>query len=206
MTGVENMAGKRDPFIVIVSAPSGSGKTTIVDRVIEEVPGLARSISYTTRAPREGEKDGTDYGFVSKDEFRAMIEEGELLEWEQNFDNYYGTSKAQVRDALDGGGDIVLSIDVKGARKVKEAFPECISVFIMPPSRKELEARLKGRNTDREEQVSLRLGEAGKEIEASDEYDYLVINEDLDEAVSEVKGIIEEERKKRESIVKKDGK
>jgi guanylate kinase len=206
MIGGEDMAGERDSFIVIISAPSGSGKTTIVDRVIEDVPGMARSISYTTRSPREGEKDGEDYRFVSKDEFRAMIEKGELLEWEQNFDHFYGTSKEQVRNALGGGKDIVLSIDVKGARKVKEEFPESISVFIMPPSRKELEARLKGRNTDMADQVALRLGEADKEIEASDEYDYLVINEDLDDAVMEVMGIVAGERKKRASIAEKDGK
>lgn len=198
------MAEQREPFIVIVSAPSGSGKTTIVDRVIGDVPGMARSMSFTTRAPREGEKDGVDYGFVSKDEFCGMIERGELLEWEKNFDNYYGTSMAQVVAALEGGGDIVLSIDVKGARTVKEAFPESISIFIMPPSEKELEVRLKRRNTDKDDQVALRLKEAGKEMEASDEYDYLVINEDLGEAVGEVRGIIEEERKKRDNIRKKD--
>ncbi|MFC1480014.1 guanylate kinase [Candidatus Omnitrophota bacterium] len=191
------MTRKKEPLIVIISAPSGSGKTTIVSRLTEKMPEVKRSISYTTRQPREGEKDREDYVFLSPEEFKDKIEKEEFLEWEENFGNYYGTSKGQFRQAVETGADIILSIDVKGARAVKKNFPESISVFIMPPSAEELATRLKGRDTDQDQEISLRLKESQREIAAADEYDYLIVNKDLEEAVEELKAIIKTERKSR---------
>lgn len=190
----------RKPFIIIVSAPSGSGKTTLVSQVLNEMPGVKRSISYTTRAPREGENNNDDYIFVSVEEFKQKIQEDEFLEWEENFGNYYGTSVVQVEEVLSGGDDIILSIDVKGAKKIKEKYPESISVFIMPPSIDELASRLKKRNTDNEGEVIRRLKESKREIEASDYYDYMIVNEKLDKAMEELKNIIKTERKNRENL------
>lgn len=192
------MEKRRETLIIIVSAPSGSGKTTMVSELISKVPGIRRSVSCTTRSPRSGESDGTDYIFLGKDVFRDMIDRGEFLEWEENFGNYYGTPRLQVETAVEEGEDIVLSIDVKGARRVKRAFPESISVFVMPPSTEELEARLKKRNTDKDDDVRTRLREAEREMASADEYDYLIINEDLGKAVDELVYIVETERKNRE--------
>ena len=188
------MTQKKEALIIIVSAPSGSGKTTLVDRLLEKCEGVKRSISCTTRAPREGEKEGDDYIFLSQEDFKKKAEAGDFVEWEETFDNFYGTPKDQFTEALEKGEDIILSIDVKGARNVKKEFPESISVFIMPPSAEELAERLRNRNTDKESQVSLRLKESSREIEAADEYDYLVINDDLERSVEELRSIIEEER------------
>lgn len=193
------MKQKTDSLIIIVSAPSGSGKTTLINQLVEEIPGIKRSISYTSREPREGERDQEDYVFIPKEEFEKKIEENEFLEWEENFGNYYGTSKVQFQEAMDSSQDIVLSIDVKGARKLRERFPESISVFIMPPSAEELAARLQRRSTDEKEQVSIRLKEAEREMASSDEYDYLIVNENLEKAVKELKGIIETERDSRKT-------
>ena len=190
------MAGKKtkEPLVVIVSAPSGSGKTTLVGRLLETVPGIGRSVSYTTRKPRKDEVGQEDYIFISKEEFKAKIENGFLLEWENNFGNYYGTSIEQVENTLDKGEDIVLSIDVKGARKVKKQYPESISIFIMPPSEKKLEERLRKRNTDDEDEVIRRLKEAKTEMSSSDEYDFLIVNSEIEAAVLELKAIIVQER------------
>ena len=196
---------KRDPLLIVLSAPSGSGKTTIVDRIITSLVGIQRSVSYTTREPREGEKNGEDYVFVSKEEFERMKENDEFLEWEENFTNYYGTGRKQVEDMLADGLDVILSIDVKGARTAKKEFPESISVFIMPPSIEELENRLRRRKTEVESQVALRLRESKQEVAASDEYDFLVVNNKLDQAVEEVKQLIEKERDDRKRINKKAG-
>ncbi|MFH1798417.1 MAG: guanylate kinase [Candidatus Omnitrophota bacterium] len=193
------MNNGRKPLIIIVSAPSGSGKTTLISGLLEKMPRLRRSVSYTTRLPREGEKDEEDYIFVSKQEFVEKKNAGGFLEWEENFGNYYGTPKDDFQDAVEEGDDLVLSIDVKGARKIKQIFPESVSIFIMPPSAEELAARLKKRNTDRKDEVSLRLKESQVEIEAADEYDYLIVNEDLEEAVGELEAVINEERKNRDS-------
>lgn len=188
---------KKKTLIIVVSAPSGSGKTTIVDSLLGEMTTLVRSKSYTTRAPRALEVNGEDYIFVSKEEFETKIKEGEFLEYEENFGNCYGTSVVQIKEALAKGQDIILSIDVKGARRVKKTFPESISVFIMPPSREVLEERLKQRKTDGKKEVLLRLEEAEREIAARDEYDYLIVNDNLKEAVNELKNIIRAERENR---------
>jgi len=168
------------------------------------MPGIRRSVSYTTRPPREGEKDREDYKFLSREVFRDKVEKGELLEWEENFGSYYGTSWLEFNEALAKNEDIILSIDVKGARKIKRLFPESISIFIMPPSSGELETRLRKRNTDEENQVSIRLKEAEKEIASANEYDYLIVNTELDKAVDELCSVIENERGNRKDKVKKE--
>jgi guanylate kinase len=192
-----------DPIVIVLSAPSGSGKTTIVSRLMKSLEGITRSVSYTTRVPREGEKDGEDYIFVSDEEFNKMKENGEFLEWEENFGNSYGTSRRQIEELLASGLDVIMSIDVKGARTAKKEFPESISVFVMPPSIQELETRLRRRKTDEETQVAIRLRESKKEVAASDEYDFLVVNNKLEDAVEEVKQVIEKERDNRRRINKK---
>ncbi len=194
---------RRESIVVILSAPSGSGKTTIVSRLMESMDNISRSISYTTRPPRDGEKNGEDYIFVSREVFDKMRDNGEFLEWEENFGNFYGTSREQVEKLLDSGRDVVMSIDVKGARKAKKEFPESISVFVMPPSMQELESRLRKRKTDAENQVAIRLRESKKEVAASDEYDFLVVNNRIEEAVDEVRQVIEKERDNRKKINKK---
>lgn len=196
------MNKEKQTLVIIISAPSGCGKTTIVNKLLGKMPGIKRSISCTTRSPREGEADGEDYIFMSEEEFKRKREEGAFLEWEDNFGQSYGTLEVQAKEAASEGRDIVLSIDVKGARKVKKKIPESISVFIMPPSVEELYARLKGRNTDNNEQLEMRIKEARKEIEASDEYDYLVVNEDLDQAIEELCEIITEEKENRKEQTK----
>ncbi|MBD3296340.1 MAG: guanylate kinase [Candidatus Omnitrophica bacterium] len=198
------MSEKHEPLVIVLSAPSGSGKTTIVNMLLDRLGGVERSVSYTTRAPREGEKKDRDYIFVPDAEFDKRLEEGDFLESEQNFDNRYGTSRQQVLNALEKGKDIILSIDVKGARTIKKVFPESISVFIMPPSEKELSERLAGRNTEDPEQLSMRLREAQKELEAAEGYDYMIINDDLEKAVDELKTIIEQERANRRNIKKEE--
>lgn len=200
------MGNKREPLIIIVSAPSGSGKTTIINRLIADEDNIKRTVSYTTRQAREGEQDKEDYIFVSEEEFKEKMDRGDFLEWEENFGCYYGTSAEQVREALAGGTDIILSIDVKGARTVKKRLPESISIFIMPPSPEELEARLKKRNTDGEKEVFVRLQESQREMESSEEYDYLIVNKDFEEALKELKAIVGEERNTRKKNREKEGK
>ncbi|MEA3489610.1 MAG: guanylate kinase [Candidatus Omnitrophota bacterium] len=204
MNKKSEMAQGGKSLIVVVSAPSGSGKTTIVSRLLEKAPDMKRSVSCTTRQPREGEKTGIDYIFVSEEEFKERIEKRDFLEWEKIFSNYYGTPRDQVTEAIEQGVDIILSIDIRGARSIKGEFPESVGVFIMPPSFEELETRIKRRDADRGKQVSIRLQESGREIAAADEYDYLIINDDLDRAVEELKTIIEAEKDNRKRNIKKD--
>lgn len=181
-------------MILIVSSPSGGGKTTIVQDLLEEVPGMRRSVSYTTRKPRKGERGGEDYIFVTEKEFKKKIEKDEFLEWEKTFGNYYGTSRKQVEQIQAKGGIAVLTIDVKGARSVKKKVPQSVSIFIMPPSKEELTERLKERQTEEREEVSVRLAESEREIASAGEYDYLVVNEDLAKATEELKTIIKKEQ------------
>lgn len=190
------MSRGRKPLIIIVSAPSGSGKTTIVKGLLDKMQGIKRSVSFTTRAPRQDEQGAVDYVFVSREEFKKKIEDGSLLEWEENFGEYYGTSRGQVEEAMRGGEDVILSIDVKGAKTVKKIFPQSISIFIMPPSMEELSSRLKKRKTEEDKQVSMRLKESQAEIASSDEYDYLIINDDLDKAIEELRQIVESARER----------
>jgi guanylate kinase len=182
------------PLIIVVSAPSGSGKTTIVSGLLEHVAGIKRSVSYTTRQPRENERDGEDYIFIPVEEFRKKIKNSEFIEWEENFGNYYGTSRQQILEAREEGADIVLSIDVRGAEKIRREFPETVSIFIMPPSFEELKSRLASRNTDSGEVINRRLEGAEREIKAADDFDYMIVNDKLEEAVEEIIMIVGKER------------
>ena len=172
--------------LFVFSAPSGAGKTTLVRRVMRERPELTFSISYTTRPRREGEVDGRDYHFLSRESFERMREAGEFLEYADVFGNYYGTGRHQVADMRDNGRDVLLEIDWQGARQVRENQPDCCSIFIMPPSMQELERRLRGRATDSEAVITRRLGEAVEDMAHWDEFDHVVINDDIDAAARQL--------------------
>lgn len=186
-------------MIIIISAPSGCGKTTIVNNLLKGFSGVRKSVSYTTREPRGDEKDKKDYYFVSEKKFREKTGKKGFVEWAKVFGNYYGTSRAQIKKAFREGDDIILSIDVKGARQVKKAHPESVSVFILPPSMEELANRLRKRNTEKRNELKKRLKESGKEIEAAGEYDYLIVNKDVRAATRELEDIIKKERNKRKN-------
>jgi guanylate kinase len=186
--------------VFIISAPSGSGKSTLVKRLLDAVPDLTFSISYTTRAPRGSESNGQNYRFVSRDEFKAMIERGEFLEYAEVFGNYYGTHQSVVDDAKKAGKDVVLDIDVQGARQLKQRIPQAVTIFVLAPSRQILEARLRARGEDGEEVVKRRLRDAAGEIKNWDQYDYVLINENLDKSVADLCSIIQAERVRRTRI------
>jgi guanylate kinase len=181
-------------LLFIVSAPSGAGKTTLVERLVEQVPRLRMSRSYTSRAAREGEIDGVDYNFVTRQQFESMIAAGELLEWAEVFGNLYGTSAVDTERILSAGEDVVLVIDVQGARKVREQGLETSSAFVMPPSYEVLEQRLRGRSKDSESAIQRRLQVAREEVAAFEEYDFIVINDELTAAVDRLRGIVLAER------------
>ena len=179
--------------LFIVSSPSGAGKTTLIRRVLEDprIGGtLHFSVSHTTRPPRTGERDGVEYHFVDEAGFRAIAESGGFLEWAVVFGNLYGTSRAEVEPRLEKGLDVLLDIDVQGARQVRSHVPEAVKVIVFPPSREVLEARLKARASDAPEVVQRRLAAARKEMEEWGEFDYAIINEDLEAAVDELRSIL----------------
>jgi guanylate kinase len=181
-------------LLFIVSAPSGAGKTTLVERVVDETPRLRMSRSYTSRPARQGEADGVDYNFVTRPRFEAMVAGGEFLEWADVFGNLYGTSEADTRRMLAAGEDVVLVIDVQGARKVRRRGIEAITVFMMPPSYAALEQRLRGRSKDSEEAIQRRLEVAREEVASFEEYDFIVINDELSSAVDRLRAIVLAER------------
>ena len=182
-------------LLFVVSAPSGTGKTTVVDRLIERSPRLTRSRSYTSRAQRAGEVDGVDYNFVSRPRFEEMVREDAFLEWADIFGNLYGTSRHDTEAALAAGVDLVLVIDVQGARQVRERLPgRAVEIFVLPPSFDVLATRLRGRNKDPEDAIVRRLATASREVSAVDEYDYVVVNDDLNRCVSELEAIVVAER------------
>jgi guanylate kinase len=188
-------------LLFIVSAPSGAGKTTIVERLVEQTPHLRMSRSYTSRPAREGETDGVDYNFVSRDRFDSMIAAGDFLEWADVFGNRYGTSAADTDRLLAGGDDVVLVIDVQGARKVRAKKKEDVTgVFVMPPSYAVLEQRLRGRSKDSEDAIQRRLQVARQEVAAFVEYDYIVINDELTAAVDRLRSIVIAERFQRQRM------
>jgi len=188
------MPSKSRGLLFIVSAPSGAGKTTLVERLVEQVPHLRLSRSYTSRAARDGETDGVDYNFVTRERFEAMVAVGEFLEWADVFGNLYGTSAADTERVLDSGIDLVLVIDVQGARKVRRRGIETTAVFVMPPSFEVLEKRLRGRSKDADEVVRRRLQVAQHEVAAFVEYDFVVINDELTAAVDRLRSIVLAER------------
>ncbi len=176
--------------LIVISAPSGAGKTTLVKRVVAARPDLKFSVSYTTREARPGEQDGVDYFFLNRDEFERMRDSGALLEHAEVFGNFYGTGKQQVSDLCAAGKDVLLEIDWQGARQVMANDPTCTSIFILPPSIAELEQRLRGRATDSDEVIRRRLGEAVDDISHWNEFDHAVINDDLDQAAAELLNIL----------------
>ncbi len=188
------MSSRGRGLLFIVSAPSGTGKTTVVERLVEVMPRLRQSLSYTSRPARAGEHDGVDYHFVSRERFEAMVAVNEFLEWADVFGNLYGTSAADTQRILESGNDVVLVIDVQGARKVRQRGIENVAVFVMPPSADVLERRLRGRSKDSEEQIRRRLAVAHQEVAAYAEYDYVVVNDDIGPCVDRLKGIVLAER------------
>jgi guanylate kinase len=188
-------------ILYIISAPSGSGKTTLVNELRQYVPNLEFSVSFTTRSPRGSEQDGREYHFITRGEFEAMIERGEFLEFAQVFGNYYGTSGLVLQQAKQLGNDVLLDIDVQGERQVKQKMPDAVSIFVLPPSRTELESRLRKRslseNVHAEETIRRRLDTARREIEKYPNYDYILINDRLEQSVDRLQAIVLGERTKR---------
>ncbi len=176
--------------LFIVSAPSGAGKTSLLKALLKADDNLALSVSHTTRPPRPGEQDGVDYHFVSVEEFVARAGEGAFLEQAQVFDNYYGTSEESVKSQLQSGLDVVLEIDWQGARQVRKAFPEAVSIFIIPPSIAALRERLGNRGQDDEDVIERRMKDARKELSHYAEYDYLVVNDRFEDALHDLACII----------------
>ena len=181
-------------LLFIVSAPSGTGKTTLVERLVQRVPDLQMSRSYTSRQARVGERDGVDYNFISRDRFDVMVRDGAFLEWADVFGNCYGTSAADTDALLSGGKDVVLVIDVQGARQVRSRGMETVGVFVLPPSAAVLELRLRGRSKDSAEQIRKRLDVAQREVRDVTQYEYVVVNDELDTAVGRLEAIVLAER------------
>ncbi len=180
--------------LFIVSAPSGTGKTTLVERLVRIVPDLRLSRSYTSRHARPGERNGVDYNFISRDEFDARIRAGGFLEWADVFGNYYGTGLEDTEQALSSGEDLVLVIDVQGARQVRARGIENRAIFVLPPSASVLEQRLRGRSKDSEDQIRRRLEVACREVSDVATYDYVVINDDIEACTERLRGIVAAER------------
>ncbi len=180
--------------LVIVSGPSGSGKDTILKKVLARMPEIKFSISSITRPMREGEVEGEKYNFVTREYFEEMIKNDALLEYNSYVGNYYGTPKAPVDDVIENGGEIIIEVDVNGQSNIKKRVDSALSIFIMPPSFEVLKARLTGRGTDSEEVIEQRMQEALKEISCAKNYDYIVVNDDLEEAVDDFIGIIKADR------------
>jgi guanylate kinase len=183
--------------VFVISAPSGSGKSTLVNRLLHDVPGLIFSISYTTRPPRGSERNGIDYNFIAREDFEARIANSEFLEHAVVFGNYYGTSRVALDQATAEGKDLVLDIDVQGARLLKVALPVAISIFVLPPSRKILEQRLRARSQDSDAVIQRRLRGAAREVRNYNQYDYVLINRDLDECAKDLEAIVRTERLRR---------
>ena len=176
--------------LYVIAAPSGAGKTSLVKAVVARDPSLRVSVSHTTRKQRENELPGRDYNFVTVDEFRKLISQGEFLEHAQVFDNFYGTGKAQVEALRNAGHDVILEIDWQGARQVRAAQPDCKSVFILPPSRQELETRLRNRKTDSEQVIARRLRDSIADMSHYAEFDSVIVNDDFESAVAQLLEIL----------------
>lgn len=193
-------------LLVVISGPSGSGKGTICKRLIEEIENLSVSVSATTRKPRVGEIDGKNYFFIDEKEFLKKINNDEFLEYASVYGNYYGTPKKIVLNKLENGKDIILEIDIQGALKVKENYPRGVFIFILPPSLEELKNRIEGRGTDSKEAIHRRLKSAYDELNYAFQYDYVVLNDEVDTAVEKIKEIISAEKNKstrNQALIKK---
>ncbi len=188
---------KREGLVFVVSAPSGTGKTTLVERLAREVPHLVESRSYTSRAQRQGEHDGVDYNFISREAFEQMIARDEFLEWADVFGNYYGTRASDTAALQASGVDVVLVIDVQGERQVRARGVPMVGIFVMPPSFEVLEHRLRGRSKDSEDAMRRRLQTARDEVAGYTDYDYVVVNDELEPAVDRLRAIVLAERSRR---------
>ena len=190
-------AGARRTTVFIISAPSGSGKSTLVSRLLASDSSLRFSVSYTTRKPRGTEKPGESYVYITRDDFRKRIDRAEFLEYAEVFDNYYGTHREVLEQAQAEGKDLILDIDVKGARQLKERIPEAVTIFVLPPSRDILEQRLRTRSEDAESVVQRRLQEATEELRNYRQYDYVLVNHQVEESTATLASIVRAERNRR---------
>ncbi len=186
--------------LFIFSAPSGAGKTSLVKALLDAITGINVSISHTTRAMRAGEENGVHYHFTDIENFEAMVERGEFIEHARVFDNYYGTSQGALQSQLAQGQDVILEIDWQGAQQVRRLMPDAVSVFILPPSRTELEKRLQGRGTDSDEIINRRMRDAINEMSHYAEFDYLVINDKFDTALSELQAVVLAQRQRLDKV------
>ena len=186
----------RKGLLLVVSGPSGAGKGTICKALLNKNDQIKLSVSATTRKPRNGEVHGVNYFFIEKEEFTKMIENGEFLEYAQIYDNFYGTPKAAIIECLEKGQDVILEIEMQGARQIKEVYPEGVFIFVLPPSLEELKSRIVGRGTETQEEIEKRFSCAFEEINQIVNYDYFIVNEDIEKLVSDVEAIICAEKNK----------
>ena len=197
-SSLEEMKAQRRGLMIVLSSPSGAGKTTLTRKLLKENPDMAMSVSATTRSPRNGEEDGTDYYFISKNKFVEMVDEEAFLEHAKVFDNFYGTPRAPVEAALSDGHDVVFDIDWQGAQQLTQAAgDDLVKVFILPPNMRELEMRLKKRAQDSDEVIAKRMAKSEAEISHWAEYDYVIVNENIDTALAELHTIVASERMRR---------
>ncbi|NUY39621.1 guanylate kinase [Wolbachia endosymbiont of Litomosoides brasiliensis] len=195
------MTIENEGVLLVLSSPSGAGKTTILERLLGRSTNLVRSVSMTTRKPRSGEINGKDYFFVAKKEFHALCKAGQMLEYARVFENFYGVPRSFIEQNLSNGMSVLLSIDWQGAFHLFELMREkVVSIFILPPSMEELRLRLRKRNSDSASEIERRLAEAQKEVSKCDKYDYVVINDDIDKSVEEIGSILDKERLKRSGV------
>ena len=185
-------------MLIVVSSPSGGGKGTLIDRVLQTVPGVSYSVSYTTRAPRSGEQHGREYFFIAREAFEEMIGRGDFLEWANVYGHLYGTSRAQVERERDAGRDIILEIDVQGAESIRGLIPDAVTVFILPPSFELLQNRLIARGTDSPADLERRLHGAPAEVEQYRNFQYVILNDDINRASAQLAAVVYAERARRE--------
>jgi len=193
-------SNKESGLLIVVSAPSGTGKTTICKKMMEIIPDLRFSVSYTTRTPRQGEEHGKDYYFIDEAEFRRKVTEGEFAEWAENYGHLYGTSFVEVKRLLDNKIDILLDVDPRGAKSLKEKYPDGIFVFVLPPSIDVLEARLRGRGSEKDDMLRMRLNKAMDEMREALWYDYVIVNERIEDSLDALRSIYIAEKCKRKQV------